>query len=802
MSLVVTKRDGSLEPVDVEKFNRVAEWACEGLFGTSASELAIKTQVQFYDKIKTIDLMNATIKSAADLISDEATNYQYVAGRLINYNLRKEVYNNPKPSKIYDHIKKVVNLGFYTPELLELFTEDEWNTINVYINHDRDFDMTYAAMEQWRSKYLVKNRVTGQIYETPQMAYMLIAATLFASYPKQTRLKWIKEYYDAISTHYISLPTPVMAGVRTPQKQFSSCVLVDVGDSIDSINEASTEVVKYIANKAGIGINVGRIRAVGSKIRSGDAYHTGLIPFIKLFQASVKSVNQGGVRSAAGTVHFQWWHYEIEDLLVLKNSKGIEDNRARHLDYSVQFNKLAYDRLINNQNVSLFSPKDVPGLYEAFVSSDHEKFKKLYEAAEKNTKIKKKTMKAIDLFTMFMNERKNTGRIYLMNIDHANSHSSFDEKVAPITMSNLCQEIALPTTPAADIEIKKVKVENDLTEKFLLKCLTDNIKIINQSKFDTYSVFEISEPTSLTALCTLSAINWGKIKETKDFEKICNLAVRALDSLLDYQTYVTDAAKRHTSKYRPIGVGIIGFAHFLAKNNLRYSDGSALELVNEYAEAWSYYLLKASNELAKEKGACPGNKDTKYSQGILPIDTYKKDVDTLVKQTENFPWQDLREDMKQYGIRNATVMALMPSESSSLISNETNGVEPVRDLISIKQNKDFVIKQVVPEFRRLKNKYEFLWDQKSPEGYLHLMAVLQKYIDQSISVNQSYNPEFYEKKQLLMSDLIKHILCAYKFGLKNLYYLNTNDSQKEVDSDKILDDKVQENEEDCDSCKI
>jgi ribonucleoside-diphosphate reductase alpha chain len=809
-NIFVTKRNGDLEPVDVEKFNRVAEWACEGLSGVSASELAIKTQVQFYDKIKTIDLMNATIKSAAELISEEAPNYQFVAARLINYHLRKEVYNNPTPIKLLDHVKNVVDIGFYDKAILDYYDESEWKALDAFIDHDRDFEMTYAAMEQLRGKYLVKNRVTGDIFETPQMAYILIAATLFSKYPKESRLKWIKEYYDAISTHWISLPTPVMAGVRTPQKQFSSCVLINVDDSLDSISASGASVISYISRKAGIGLNVGRIRAVGSKVRNGDAYHTGIVPFIKLFQATVKSCNQGGIRSAAATLYYPFWHYEFEDLIVLKNSKGIEDNRARHLDYSVQFNKLAYERLLTGGNITLLSPADVPGLYEAF-TNDQELFKKLYEEAESNPNIRKKTIKALDLFTSFMQERKNTGRIYMMNIDHANTHSSFDEKLAPIEMSNLCAEITLPNKPMGSKEKRTVQVPNDSFIDFLAECMKNDTKLIDY-KFDgsNYHV-EIEEDASTIALCTLSAINWGKVREPKDFEKPCALAIRALDALLDYQDYPVKAAERHSKLFRPLGVGIIGFAHWMAKNNLKYSDDSALQTLDEYTEAWSYYLTKASIDLAKEYGACDGINMTKYSKGILPIDSRKKEVDELVEYQERLPWNKLRDDLKTYGIRNSTLMAVMPAESSATVANETNGIEPVRSLISIKQSKDGVLKQVVPEYRRLKNKYELLWDQKSPEGYIKISAILQKYVDQTISSNISYNPEFYKDNQLPMSDLIKHMLMSYKYGLKTWYYMNTYDGQEVYDSDKqiknneIVDESTvdyDESEADCDSCKL
>ena len=767
MSILVTKRDGRKEPLNLEKMHKVVFWATEGISGVSASELEIKSHLQFYTGIKTSDIQETLIKSAADLISEETPNYQYVAGRLINYHLRKEVYGDYKPHRLLDIVKKNVAAGFYDAGLMEAYDEAEWAVLDNHLDHRRDERFTYVAMEQWRGKYLVQNRVTGEIFETPQVAYMLIAATLFQSYPKETRLKWVKDYYDAVSNHDISLPTPVMAGVRTPQKQFSSCVLIESDDSLDSINATASSIVKYVSQKAGIGLNAGRIRALGSPIRSGDAYHTGVIPFLKLFQAATRSCSQGGVRNGAATVYLPIWHFEIEDLLVLKNNKGTEDNRVRHMDYGIQFNKLMYERLISGGDITLFSPNDVAGMYDAFFA-DQDKFKELYERAEKNTKIRKKTVKAIDLFSAFMQERKDTGRIYLQNVDHANTHSPFKEDVAPIRQSNLCCEIDLPTKPLNDVKDEDGRI----------------------------------------ALCTLSAINWGNVKDPKDFEKMCKLAVRGLDALLSYQNYPVVAAAKSTEEYRPLGVGIINLAYFLAKHDVSYSDPAALALVDEYAEAWSYYLIKASADLAKEQGTCTRWTDLKYADGVLPIDTRKKEVDELVPHQERMPWRQLREQILDTGVRNATLMALMPAETSAQISNATNGIEPPRSFVSVKQSKHGALKQVVPEYRRLKNKYELLWDQRSPEGYLKICAVLQKYIDQGISVNTSYNPRFYEDEKIPMSDLLKDIISFYKYGGKQLYYLNTYDGQGEIDVDKLSGgsqppvDSVVEDQETCDSCTI
>jgi ribonucleoside-diphosphate reductase alpha chain len=763
----VTKRDGQKELLDIEKMHRVVMWATEGITGVSASEVEIKSHIQFYNGIKTADIQETLIKSAADLISEETPNYQYVAGRLINYHLRKQVYGDYTPCSLIDLVKTNVESGFYDAGLLAAYSEEEWTKLNSFVHHERDESFTYVAMEQWRGKYLVQNRVSGDIYETPQVAYLLIAATLFQNYPQETRLQWVKDYYDAISLHDISLPTPVMAGVRTPQKQFSSCVLIETDDSLDSINATTSSIVKYVSQKAGIGIGAGRIRALGSPIRNGDAYHTGVIPFYKLFQSATRSCSQGGVRNGAATLYYPIWHYEIEDLIVLKNNKGTEDNRVRHMDYGVQFNKLMYERLITGGDITCFSPNDVPELYSAFFT-DQDRFKELYERAERNTKLRKKTFRAADLFSRFMQERKDTGRVYLQNVDHANTHSPFDEQVAPIKMSNLCAEIDLPTVPLRDVNDEDGRI----------------------------------------ALCTLSAINWGNVKSPHDFEKMCRLAVRGLDALLSYQNYPILAARLATEEFRPLGIGIINFAYFLAKHDVSYSDPGALALVDEYAEAWSYYLIKASADLAEEQGACTRWQDLKSARGVLPIDTRKRDVDELVPYQERMPWQSLREQVQRTGQRNATLMALMPAETSAQISNATNGIEPPRSYVSIKGSKHGQLKQVVPEYRRLKNRYELLWDQTSPEGYLKLCAVLQKYIDQGISVNTSYNPQYYEDEKIPMSEMLQHLLMCYKYGLKQLYYFNTFDGQGEINIDKLVDSKPLETEEqyqsqeDCDSCVI
>ena len=765
MAINVTKRDGSLQKFDLDKVHKVLEWATEEISGVSMSEIELKANIQLYDKIPAYDIHELLIKSAAELISEHTPNYQFVAARLISYKLRKEVYGEYEPWSLAQLIIENVSKGVYDGAIMEDYSRDEIDELGAYIKHDRDDSFTYAGMEQFRGKYLVQDRRTKQPYETPQMLYMMIAATLFSNYDKKVRMRYVKEYYDAISQFYISLPTPIMAGVRTPTRQFSSCVLIESGDSLDSINATSTSIVKYISKKAGIGIGAGSIRGLGAKIGDGSVVHTGLVPFLKYFQAAVKSCSQGGVRGGAATVYLPLWHYEFEDLVVLKNNKGTEETRVRHMDYAFQFNKLMYERLLTGGNITFFDPNDTPGLYDAFFA-DQDKFQELYEKYERAHSIRKKSLPALEVFSMFITERKDTGRIYLMNVDHANDHGAFITEEAPIRMSNLCCEINLPTNPLESYNDEEGEI----------------------------------------SLCTLSAINWGLINEPKDFEKYCTLAVRALDELLDYQSYPIEAARIGTMDRRPLGIGIINLAYFLAKRGLKY-DESAFKIVDQYAEAWSYYLIKASADLAKEKGACIKNNQTKYARGKLPNDTYKRAIDKLIENRERLPWTKLRKQLVETGIRNSTLMALMPAETSAQISNSTNGIEPPRALVSYKQSKDGVMAQVVPGYHHLKNKYDLLWDQKSPEGYLGICGILQKYIDQGISVNTSYNPEHFEDNKIPMSEMIKDIVTAYKYGIKQLYYFNTFDGAGEMTDGETYhaydgESETYNEEEDCESCKI
>ena len=745
-NIKVTKRDGRLENIDLDKIHRVVTWAAEGLQNVSVSQVELKSHIQFYNGIRTDDIHETIIKAAADLISQDTPDYQYLAARLAIFHLRKIAYGEFEPPHLYDHVKKLTEAGKYDRHIIADYSREEFDDLNAYIDHSRDMTFSYAAVKQLEGKYLVQNRVTRQIYETPQFLYILVAMCLFSKYPKETRLDYVKRFYDAVSTFKVSLPTPIMSGVRTPTRQFSSCVLIECDDSLDSINATTSAIVKYVSQRAGIGINAGRIRGLGSEIRGGEAQHTGCIPFFKMFQAAVKSCSQGGVRGGAATLFYPLWHIEAESLLVLKNNRGVEDNRIRQLDYGVQINRLLYTRLIKGGNITLFSPNEVPGLYDAFFA-DQDEFERLYTQYEQDPNIRKRTLPATELFSTLMQERAGTGRIYIQNVDHCNTHSPFNPRVAPVHQSNLCMEIALPTKPL------------------------DNI----------------NDPNGEIALCTLSAFNLGALNNLDELEELADLTVRALDALLDYQDYPVAAARTATMNRRTLGIGVINYAYYLAKNGVRYSDDSALGLTHRTFEAMQYYLLKASVNLAKEYGACPLFNQTVYSQGKLPIDTYKKDLDTVCNEPLHYDWESLRADIVKYGLRNSTLTALMPSETSSQIANATNGIEPPRGLVTVKASKDGILKQVVPEFETLKDAYETLWQLPGNEGYLKLVGVMQKFVDQSISANTAYDPNKFEGSKVSMKQMLKDLLTAYKYGVKTLYYHNTRDGADDTQTD-IQDD--------------
>jgi ribonucleoside-diphosphate reductase alpha chain len=759
----VVKRSGDNEPLDLNKLHLMVEEACRDLSGVSASQVEMQSGIQFYDGITTAEIQEILIRSASDLIDLDNPNYQFVAARLLLFSVRKSLYGRVQDHPNFvEHIRNCVNVGVYDSEILTNYTEDELNRLGGYIYHNRDYLFTYAGLRQVVDKYLVQDRSSGQVYETPQFMYMMIAATIFARYPKETRLSYVKRYYDAISKHKINIPTPIMAGVRTPLRQFASCVLVDVDDTLDSIFSSDMAIGRYVAQRAGIGINAGRIRGINAKIRGGEVQHTGVVPFLKKFEATVRCCTQNGIRGGSATVHFPIWHQEIEDILVLKNNKGTEDNRVRKLDYSIQISKLFYERFIKNEEISLFSPHAVPGLYAAFGT---DRFDDLYIAAERNESIPRKTIGAQELFLDLLKERAETGRIYIMNIDHCNSHSSFLDKVE---MSNLCQEITLPTVPLQHID----------------------------------------DPNGEIALCILSAVNVGKVKSDEEFEDLCNLSVRGLEELIDYQNYPVVAAEIGTKARRSLGVGYIGLAHYLAKLGFKYDTQEAWDAVHQLSESFQYFLLEASNEVAKEKGACEYFNRTKYSQGILPIDTYKKDVDTVSSVPLQHDWEALRQSIKEFGIRHSTLTAQMPSESSSVVSNATNGIEPPRGFLSIKKSKKGPLKQIVPQYQHLKNNYTLLWDMPSNRGYINIVAVMQKFFDQAISGNWSYNPENYANNEVPVSVMAQDLLTTYKLGWKTSYYQNTYDNKTdEVKEDKVsIDDLVKEllegGEEDCESCKI
>ncbi|WP_369854905.1 class 1a ribonucleoside-diphosphate reductase subunit alpha [Candidatus Thalassolituus haligoni] len=756
-ALKVSKRDGRQEPLDLDKIHKVVTWAAEGLNNVSVSEVELRAHLQFFDGIQTSEIHETLIKAAADLISDQAPDYQYLAARLNIFHLRKKAFGQYEPPALLDHVRKLVDKKRYDSHLLEDYSEADYAEMETFLDHSRDLNFSYAAVKQLEGKYLVQNRVTGEVFESAQFLYLLIAACLFSGYEKDRRLDFIKRFYDAVSTFKLSLPTPIMAGVRTPTRQFSSCVLIEAGDSLDSINATASAIIKYVSQRAGIGINGGRIRALGSPIRGGEAFHTGCIPFYKHFQTAVKSCSQGGVRGGAATLFYPIWHYEVESLLVLKNNRGVEENRVRHIDYGVQINKLMYERLIKNGNITLFSPSDAPGLYDAFFE-DQERFEQLYNKYEQDDSIRKKTIKAVDLFSSMLQERASTGRIYIQNVDHCNTHSPFNPKKAPVRQSNLCLEIALPTKPLMDV--------ND-----------ENGEI---------------------ALCTLAAFNLGILKNLDELEELSDLVVRALDSLLSYQDYPVPAAERGSLGRRTLGVGVINYAYYLAKNGVRYSDGSANGLTHKTFEAIQYWLLRASVKLAQEQGACPLFEDTTYAQGILPIDSYKKDIDTFCDEPLHYDWEALRADIKEHGLRNSTLTALMPSETSSQISNATNGIEPPRGYISVKQSKDGILKQVVPEYETLKGAYELLWQIPSNQGYLQLVGIMQKFVDQSISANTNYDPARFSGNKVPMQQLMRDLLMAYKFGVKTLYYHNTRDGMEDPQKDAIQED------DDCagGACKI
>ena len=760
----VKKRDGRIEPLDLDKMHLMVEEATKGLAGVSASQVEMTSGIQFYDGITTAEIQEILIKSASDLIDLDHPNYQFVAARLLLFAIRKQMYGKMKTlPALIDHITEKAYQDLYDKDIFVKYSKEEIEKADTFIDHERDFLFTYAGLRQVVDKYLVQDRSSGKVYETPQFMYMMIALTIFRDYPKATRMSYVKRYYDAISRHRLNIPTPIMAGVRTPLRQFASCVLVDVDDTLDSIFSSDMAIGRYVAQRAGIGINAGRIRGINSKIRGGEVQHTGVVPFLKKFESTVRCCTQNGIRGGSATVHFPIWHQEIEDILVLKNNKGTEDNRVRKLDYSIQLSKLFYERFIQNKEITLFSPHSVPGLYESFGTPA---FDDLYCKYESDESIPKSTIGAQELILNLLKERAETGRIYIMNIDHCNSHSSFKDKVE---MSNLCQEITLPTYPLQHID----------------------------------------DHTGEIALCILSAINVGKVRSDEELEDLCDLAVRGLEELIDYQEYPVTAAEVATKARRSLGIGFIGLAHYLAKLGHSYGSQEAWDAVHGLSESFQYYLLKSSNKLAQEKGHCEYFGRTKYSDGILPIDTYKKDVDEITSQELAHDWESLRASINQYGLRHSTLSAQMPSESSSVVSNATNGIEPPRDFLSIKKSKKGPLKQIVPSYTTLKNNYTLLWEMPDNTGYINVVSVMQKFFDQAISGNWSYNPENYPNNEVPVSQMANDLLTTYKYGWKTSYYQNTHDMKSdEIEEEKssnlsnLLAELEQVEEGECESCAV
>ena len=728
----VTKSNGEKEAFSVEKIHKVVMWATKNINGVSFSDIEMNANLSLYDGINSAEIHNILIKSANDLISTSSPNYQYVAARLLNMQLRKQVWGyGDQPTDFLMFLERNVDNGIYDPRILDKWNSDQVDLFGKYIDHSRDDKFTFAGLQQLIDKYLVKNRSNGCIYETPQFAYMSIAMCLFDT------IEEVKKAYDCYSTFKINLPTPIMAGVRTNIRQFASCVLVDVDDNLDGIFSSIHAVGKYTARRAGIGLNIGRMRPINSPIRGGEVIHTGLIPYLKNFESAVKSTSQNGLRGGSATVHVPFWHYEIEDIMVLKNNAGTDDNRVRKLDYSIQFCKIFYDRLIANEDITLFSPYEANGLYEAF--GDNEKFEELYLKYERATSLKfKKKIPARKLAEIFARERLETGRIYSMNIDSANAHGSWS---VPVYMSNLCQEIIHPTKPIKSID----------------------------------------DPDGEIGICILSALNLLELGNEKDIEDACRMAVRTLESVIDYQDYPVLAGENFTKNRRSLGVGITNLAGFLAKNKLKYDDPSALELVHETMEQIQWNLINASCELAEEKGACEKFADTKYADGLLPVDWYKKEVDELIKPEYNMDWEGLRKRIKKHGLRHSTLSAIMPCESSSVIQNSTNGIEPVRSLLIHKKAKNGILKQLVPNYHMRKNYYTMAWDMTDNTAIMNIAAVIQKFTDMSMSTNLYYNYDHYEGGNIPLSVLIKDQIYGYKYGLKNFYYANTPDGDGDTE---------------------
>ena len=774
----VIKRNGRRVPLDISKIQRQVAFGCRGIDGVSPSMIEIRAQLEFHDGMTTETIDQLLLQSMVSLIDENDNpeinnvNYQYVAGRQRLSMLRKEVYGVYEPPKLYSIVKKNVELGMYTPELLEWYTEDEWNIIDLFIDHTKDENYTFSAIAQLCEKYLVQNRATGQIYETPQVRYAIAAATAFHAENKDVRLKLVKEYYECASDGHFTLATPVLAGLGTTTKQFSSCVLISSDDTLDSIFAAGEMMAKYASKRAGIGLEIGRIRPLGAPIRNGEIKHTGMIPFLKKWFADLRSCSQGGIRNASCTVTFPIWHAQFEDLIVLKNNQGTEENRVRQMDYSVVVNAMFWRRYKNGENITLFDPHEVPDLYEAYYR-DSAEFERLYLAYEQDKSKKKKSISADEIFKNgILKERTDTGRIYLVNIDNVINQGPFDTTVDPIYQSNLCQEILLPTKPFQRIE----------------------------------------DPEGRIALCTLGSINWGSFRNPQDMRKCCRVLVRSLSNLLNYQDFLSVQSKLANEDFEPLGVGVTNLAYWHAKRGLKYGTKEALAEVKRWMEHQAYYLTETSVDLAQERGACKRSEYTWYGKGVFPWERRAQGVNELADFTPSMDWESLRARLKQYGIRNATLMAVAPVESSSVVLNSTNGIELPMELISVKESKAGSFVQVVPEYKRLKNRYQLMWEQTDCADYLKTAAVLAAYIDQSLSTNTFYNPAHFKDGKVPATLVAKNLMLAYKWGLKTIYYslINkvgakvsvANTEIKVQDTITIDNSMYAELEDDCEACKL
>ena len=777
--VTVVKRDGSRVPLDISKIQRQVAHGCSGIDGVSPSMIEIKAQLELHDGISTETIDELLLKAMVNLIDENEnpeinnTNYQYVAGRQRVSMLRKEVYGEYDPPKLYEIVKTNIKASMYTSDLLTWYTEDEWNIIDLFIDHSKDENYTFAAIEQLAEKYLVQNRATGQIYETPQVRYAIAAATAFHAEPKEIRLKLVKEYYECASEGHFTLATPVLAGLGTTTKQFSSCVLISSDDTLDSIFASGEMMAKYASKRAGIGLELGRMRPLGAPIRNGEIKHTGVVPFLKKWFADLRSCSQGGLRNASCTVWFPIWHAQFEDLIVLKNNQGTEENRIRQMDYGVVMSGLFWRRFKNGENITLFDPHEVPDLYEAYYR-DNIEFEKLYIKYEKASNIAKKVVSADKIIKDgILKERTDTGRIYLMNVDNVINQGSFDTKVDPVYQSNLCAEITLPNKPFQRIDDEKGRI----------------------------------------ALCTLGSINWGAFRNPADMRKACRVLVRSLSNLLNYQDFLSIQSKLANKEFEPLGVGITNLAYFLAKRNLKYGTPEALAVVKQFMEHQAFYLTEMSVELARDRGPCERSQYTYYGQGVFPWERRNKNVDELTsfEPSANLNWEGLRENLKKYGIRNATLMAIAPVESSSVVLNSTNGIEMPMEFISVKESKAGSFVQVVPEYKRYKNRYQLMWDQKDCVDYLKTAAVLAAYVDQSISSNTFYNPAHFAEGKIPGTLIAKNLMLAYRWGLKTLYYslinkvgskniLSTQSDRQLTAEPVTVYEELQD--DDCLSCKL